>query len=178
MRNRRTPIEDLRKLHPSADPEVAAYGANLAEIFEDARRITSMPDGIVEFAGKDHRLHEEMDWSTGRGVKTGRLYAYCVVKPAGAASAVREAVKGVEYYSLEDITQALRDMNHYGAENIVAGIRKQLATRDDGRYTLDELKRAAEQTEHYVTAKYREDQLDRAALQARKNRVWEANGGT
>lgn len=83
-------------------------------------------------------------------------------------------VEGVDYYTVEDLTRALKDLNFSNTDNVVSKLRQRLSVRSDGRYTLGELKTAIKQTEH-ISGPYYAERLDAAALQARKNRVWDAH---
>lgn len=137
-----------------------------------------MPGGHVTMTNPNGSLYNEYEYpEKGKSVKTGRLYAYVNVAPRDPGTVYPEPVKGIEYYSADEILHALKDMRYYGAEQIVAGIRRQLSVRNDGRYTLEELKRAVRQLDR-TSGSYHAELMEGWALQARKNRVWEANGGT
>lgn len=83
-------------------------------------------------------------------------------------------VPGVDYYTLEDMRRALNDLGYYGTDKIVDKVRQRVSVRDDGRYTLDELKNAAKQIDN-TSGPYHAERFEKAALQARKNRVWDAH---
>jgi len=85
-------------------------------------------------------------------------------------------VAGTEYYTLEDMRRALKELNYHDPDYIINRVKKQVSVRDDGRYDLDELKRAAGQLDRTLGSYYQQ-RLDEAALQARKNRVFDAHGG-
>jgi hypothetical protein len=95
----------------------------------------------------------------------------------GPSSVWPSPVKGVEYYSLEDVRQALKDLNYHGADSIVDKVSQRLSVRDDGRYTLTELQDAAKQIGS-SSGSYYADKFVEAALQARKNRVFKAHNGS
>jgi hypothetical protein len=84
-------------------------------------------------------------------------------------------VKGVEYYSLEDLRKALKDLGYSSTDQIVDKVRQRVSVRDDGRYNLDELKQAAR--EIYSQPDWQAEKLDKTAVQARKNRVFAAHNG-
>ena len=85
-----------------------------------------------------------------------------------------EPVKGVEYYTLEDMRRALTDLHYTDSDRIIDGVRKCVSVRDDGRYSIAELKTAATQTDH-TSGYYYAKRFEEAALQARKNRVFDAH---
>jgi glycogen debranching enzyme len=86
-------------------------------------------------------------------------------------------VKDVEYYSLEDMRQALKDLNYSYTDDIVAKVRQRLSVRNDGRYSLTELQEAARQIDN-ISGSWHAERFRDAALQARKNRVFKAHNGS
>lgn len=83
---------------------------------------------------------------------------------------------GTEYYTVEDMQRALTDMGYHGVEKIIDKLRQKLAVRNDGRYSLDELKTGWSQTnDMHCMDDYYNKKLDNAAVQARKNRLWDAH---
>lgn len=166
-----------QQLAPGARPVGPIYGDTWEAIAREARRVTDLPFGKVELdqyytGGMNRTFNSKED----RAPKPD-FYAYVIVTPSPEKlKVVPEPVKGAEYYSTADILRALNDMNYYGADQIVAKIRQRLSVRDDGRYTVEELKRAAVEIDH-VSGRYNAEKIDKAALQARKNRVFDAHGG-
>lgn len=90
---------------------------------------------------------------------------------------IPEPVKGVEYYTLEDIRQALKDLNYSETDKITEKVRQRRSLRNDGRYTLEELQTAFKELDSTSGAWYAE-RAEKAALQARKNRVFKAHHGS
>lgn len=165
----------------NAVPVSMVEGDDWDEVRANARRIACMPHGEVmmdqNYTGGLIKKYYGKD-DTGPRKK---YYAYVVVVP-GKAPKLRvepEPVKGAEYYSLDDIARALGDLNYYGAGQIVTKLRQRLSVRDDGRFTLDEIKRAGRDVQggYGIGGTSVEDFLDKTALQVRKNRVFDAYGG-
>lgn len=163
---------------------VTAYGNTIPEVIADAKRIAGMPDGVVTPAyGDSIYMHEEREGREMR--KTGRSYATVLVTPREGHVCHPEpaCTCSTERYSLAEIEQAMKQVDWVSADFRMRNLRATLARRGgradgDTMYTLDELATAAAQTDSLsMGGKYGRDKLEGYALQARKNRVFEAHGG-
>lgn len=149
--------------YPEGSVRIASVtGASWPEIQEKARQIAGIPGGTV--------VPDNACSLMTRTRESGDLYsAWVVVTPP--ARVYPEPVSGQEYYTLDQLLEALKQLRYTEAEKIAAEVRKQLSVRDDGRYTAGEVKRAYRDCNGPA---FNADHLDRYFSMARKNRVFDA----
>lgn len=150
---------------------VTAHGQNWDEIRADARRIACMPSGHVTLFSKDTTLCREYEHSTGRAVPTGRMYATVTVTPCAAPQ--EEMPPGdVTYYTEDMIRSALTRRGYATVDAIMTAIREGGSLCHDNRFSIAELNRA--HIELFTASG--PDYFTKHAVQALKNRVWDAHG--